>query len=177
MTLEYLAMSFLKWEKRCDFVLLERCPRYTGGRPDVIGISNEREIYEVEIKRTIQDLKANAKKQHVRSHSLNLDNDPRWPKYFWFLVPHTLALQAVGMLPDYAGLLRGPTKDEVQCVHIVRKARANKAHQPLNEKEFQWLARVMGNQIIAQKRKIDHLQEQLRNIRTVQNLERPTAVV
>lgn len=84
--LELLAMRWLRWEKRCIIVLTERSPRAQScGEPDVLGITKDRYMYEIEVKRTISDFRADSDKP---SRKFRDDGwrAPKLPKQFYYLV-------------------------------------------------------------------------------------------
>ncbi len=78
MTLEYHALAWLRFEKRCPIVMLERGISYIS-RPDALGITTARYMVEIEIKRSLADFTKNNDKRIVRlrENCLNL-----WPRYF-----------------------------------------------------------------------------------------------
>lgn len=153
-SLESYGLRWLRFEKRCRVALFERSPRPMCGQPDVLGITDNRYLLEIEVKRSLSDFRANEKKFHILNRELYL---PRWPKRFWFLVPPELAERVRPMLPDYAGLLRGPTSDEVQQLVCVQQAPVNKASEPLTTKEMVRLAQCMANQILSNQDVIDSI--------------------
>lgn len=145
-----MALHWLRWEKRCHAALFQRCPRRLLGLPDVLGITDAKYLLEVEIKRSVSDFRANAKKPHIAlrdaPHATDTDR-ARWPKQFWYLVPHNLVDVIAPEVPDWAGLLSGPKPDAMQCVNSVIKAPSNKASLPLNDDEMWRLYHCMANQI------------------------------
>lgn len=160
MTLELYAMRWRRWEKRCPVALCERSPRMgISCRPDILGITQNRYLLEIEIKRTFADFMANAKKPHVQNRPFFLD---RWPKNFWFLVPHDLVAKVEPHLPKWAGLLCAPKSTQVQQLISVRKAPSNNDSLRLTTREMVSLAHCMANQCLAKEEKIVELQRKLR---------------
>jgi len=106
MTLEALALRYLRFERRCMLVALER--GICLGEPDAFGITPARYAIEIEIKRSMADFRANERKHHVRSREWRLSE---WPKEFFFLVPSVLMEKAKSILPPYAGLLHAGEVD------------------------------------------------------------------
>jgi len=150
--LEYMAMHWLRYEKRCSVVITGRSPRCDHGLPDVLGITQNRYLLEIEIKRSLSDFRANGRKPFIaeRDAMFKLEGEvsnEKWPRNFWYLVPHELADKIKPLLPPWAGLLRGPTEGEVQSVWSVVTAPQNKASKPLDQQEFERLAHCMSNQI------------------------------
>ncbi|TXH59336.1 MAG: hypothetical protein E6Q97_00135 [Desulfurellales bacterium] len=145
MSLEVQVMAWLRFEKRCPLVLFERTPRFcVGGRPDVIGVTKDRYLVEVEIKRTLSDFKANQKKRHVLIRHLKLE---AWPKQFYFMVPHTLVEKVKPLLPDYAGLLFCPDGGGYMNVEVA--AKLNRASRRLSIIEARRLVELQSNQLWA----------------------------
>lgn len=163
MTLEIMAMNFLRFEKRCRVALFERTPRYGHGQPDVIGITTSRHVLEIEIKRSFSDFRANDKKPHIAAHNsrFQLDGEcqlsPRWPKQFWYLVPCELTKKVEPWVPQWAGLMRGPGRNEPQGVMVVKKAPVNKSSARLTTREMVELAHCMANQILSDANRIQSL--------------------
>lgn len=154
MTLELLAIRWLRFEKRCRVAMVERSPRLWNGRPDVLAITKSGHLLEIEIKRSIQDFRANADKPHIRRRSIAgngflAGEDDMAPQYFWYLVPPELVKKAEAELPPWAGLLRGPGEDEIQSLHSVVKAPKNKASKRLTIREKVNLGQCMANQILS----------------------------
>ncbi len=144
MTLEARAFAWLRFEKRCPIVLWERSPRYCG-RPDVVGVTKDRYLVEIEIKRTVGDFRANADKWHVRTRNLSL---PKWPRLFWFAVPRKLVEKVSAELPEYAGLL---TADELDAgfLEVVKRPTANTQSRRLSIKEAIRCVECQSNQLWA----------------------------
>jgi len=149
MNLELMAMRWLRWEKRCVIVLTERSPRKDYcGQPDVLGVTKDRYLYEIEVKRSLSDFRADADKPSRR----NRDWDkwqPKFPKQFYYLVPNALAHKVNGELPDWAGLMRGPASGEVPVVQVVKPSPIWKPSIRLSPKECAYLVLKMSNQILS----------------------------
>lgn len=141
-SLEFLGLEFLRFEKGCPVALWERSPRYMIGQPDVLGVNKARFLYEIEIKRSVSDFRADAKKPHRKFRI-----DEHAPRLFWYLVPHHLVDSVSYLVPEWAGLLRGPTDSEVQQVWSVKKSPQNAASKRLTTKECVSMAHCMANQI------------------------------
>lgn len=148
--LEYYAARWLKWDKDCSIVMTERSPRTMAGQPDVFGVTKARYTLEIEVKRSVSDFRANAKKYHIVNRC---STDPevaarfaaRAPKQFWFMVPPNLVSKAELELPEYAGLL---TLNGVE-VSVIKRAPSNNASERLSLKECARLMQCAGNMIIA----------------------------
>lgn len=156
--LELFALEWLRFEKRCPVALFERSPRPFHGRPDVLGITKDRYLVEIEIKRSISDFKANERKDHVLTRECHV---AKWPLFFWFLVPSDIADKAMGLLPEYAGLLRAPRADECQQISCIVKAPKNNASERLTTREMMELGHCMANQIYSNHKVIWHQRFQI----------------
>lgn len=149
--LEYHAARWLKWEKRCQLVMTERSPRcWFAGEPDVIGVNPSRFIFEIEVKRSMSDFRANQNKRHMQNR---FSNDPetaarytaKAPKQFWFLVPPKLVQKVEPELPDFAGLM---TLHGSQ-IQVIRKSPVNNKSEKLTLMECAKLMQCAGNMIIS----------------------------
>lgn len=155
--LEYRAARWLKFEKRCTLVMCERSPRtWWAGEPDVIGINPSRFLFEIEVKRTMADFRANQKKRHMQNRfSLEMEIAKQYsrkaPKHFWFLVPEKLADKALAEVPDFAGLMIPKGGYELT---VVKKSPANNDSEKLSLLECGKLLQCAGNQIISMMAKV-----------------------
>lgn len=149
MTLEYMAMAWLRFEKNCPVALFERTPRSGHGEPDVLGITRARYLLEVEIKRSVSDFRANANKYFHRCREVDGD-DSMYPSMYWFLTPSELTEKVLPLVPRWAGLLRG----DQSGIKIVKDAPRNLKSKRLTTKECVALASRMANQIYSMARRI-----------------------
>jgi hypothetical protein len=101
--LELMAMRWLWLDRNCHYVLRELSPRYSLGKPDVLGVTKDRYLTEIEIKRSVSDFRSDSRKWCRRNRDLNLKS---MPKQFYYLMPSTLADKLVSEIPDWAGLVR-----------------------------------------------------------------------
>lgn len=162
MNLELMAIEFLRFDKRCRVALRERSPRFGTGHPDVLGITQNRYLYEIEVKRSLSDFKANANKRHVIHRDQFIAD---WPKLFWYLAPHDLARKLMPLLPPWAGLLSGPTPDGQQTLISLVKATTNKQSTRLTTGECVRLAHCMANHIYSAEKKIHRLTRRIVEMR------------
>lgn len=154
--LEYMAMWWLRFEKRCPVALTERTPRPMAGRPDVLGVTKAGYILEIEIKRSLLDFRANARKHHIRNREDiikkgSFGNSPwyslkTFPRQFWFLVPSSLVEVVQPELPKWAGLLT----DHDRRLKCIAKAPVNEEATKLPPKGMIKLGNCMANQIWSQ---------------------------
>lgn len=152
MKLETRAFAWLRFEKRCPIVLWERTPRPCG-IPDVLGITKDRYLVEIEIKRSIGDFRVNEHKPHVRSRELIL---PRWPRLFWFAVPRGLVEKVSAELPLYAGLLTADDSDS-GTLEVVKAAQANKDSRRVTLKEAVRAVECQTNQLWSAIKKLERI--------------------
>ena len=83
-TIEASAVEWLRYERYCALIALERAPTYGWvGRPDIVGVTKKRTIIEIEVKRTVADFRANAGK---RCFSFRQRAVGGIPEQFYFLV-------------------------------------------------------------------------------------------
>ena len=148
-SLEYMALYWLRFEKRCHVALFERSPREQfNGRPDVIGVTRQGFLMEIEIKRSVKDFKADRLKPHVAGRDIaDHPHWNKWPRWFWYLVPKDICDEVTPLVPSWAGLLRGPSNDEAQGLFSIVPAIQNHQSAKLTPKECVRLARCMANQI------------------------------
>jgi hypothetical protein len=150
MRLETRALHWLMYTRDCLFALRERSPRHCCGEPDALGVTRGRYLIEVEIKRTMSDFRANAKKWHVAGRDWHLNLAPR---EFWFLLPAALVAKAATELPPFAGLL-SDDGGKSYCREVVA-APKNTESKRLSVKECVKLARCLGNNLMAAEKRCD----------------------
>lgn len=83
MDLKRSAVNFLLYEKQCDIVSFERGINDYWGRPDILGVTRDRKLIEIEIKESFSDFKANFDKLIIKKYQ---ENPEHAPHYFYFLV-------------------------------------------------------------------------------------------
>lgn len=157
MRLEYIALRWLLYEKKCHAALYERSPcSCLWSRPDVLGVTKARFLIEVEVKRSLSDFKANSKKHHVRNRE---DYLHRWPKQFYYFVPEALALKVQPLVPDWAGL----AKSNGVTFEVVKVAPDNNLSRRLNVKECAQLFRCQSNQLAAAESNLERMRQSFRD--------------
>jgi hypothetical protein len=130
-TLRAGALSWLRYKRQCDIVCVERTAVCEGlHRPDILGVTRRRYQIEIEIKRTLDDFRSNAKKLIFATG---------WrPRQFYFLVPPSLVEKVLPELPDGDGLMT--MSDHwlygVRCVKVVRGAKTNRESKPLTVRQM-----------------------------------------
>jgi hypothetical protein len=158
LNLKFLAFNFLRFEKACAVALEERTPRGCNGQPDVLGVTKHRYLLEIEVKHSVSDFKANAKKtfhavRDGKYPECEWFNSSKFPKQFWFLVPAELAEKCLPITPAWAGLMRNTIVGERGYVVVIKDAPINAASKRLTTKECVKLANCMANQILAHVRR------------------------
>lgn len=96
--LETAGCAWLRYERQCKLVCTERSVFQDPYRPDILGVTVGRRLIEIEVKRSVSDFNANAKKTH---------NDLKYLSQFYFLVPPRMVPKvrdAIILMPD-CGLL------------------------------------------------------------------------
>lgn len=109
-------IGWLRYNRRCPLVCFERSPLGSSYpyRPDIIGVTRERCVIEVEIKQTLSDFRANAKKRVIQLGRCV-------PRQFYFAVPTAMVERVKPELPEHAGLLTLGLEDaqwgpQIKCV-------------------------------------------------------------
>jgi hypothetical protein len=141
--LKLAGMRWLAYEKRCQAVVCERNVRRCLGDPDILGVTKDRYMTEIEIKVSMSDFRRNPCKRHIMSREHNLQF---WPKYFYYMVPQKMVEAVLAALPPYAGLL---TADSFCRPVLVVKAEANTKSKKLSLLECAKLLRCQTNHVIA----------------------------
>jgi hypothetical protein len=144
MNLELMAMRWLWLEKNCHYVLEQRTPRYQIGLPDVLGVTKDRYLVEIETKRTASDFRADFKKRHRAARDFYISKQPR---QFYYLMPRELAKKLKDEIPAWAGLMQN--HDNEFSVEIVKIAPVNKASERLSIRECVKMARCMTNHMMS----------------------------
>lgn len=106
-TVRYAVACWLRYAKQCHVVAFERGGHGWGwDRPDVFAVNTTRETYDVEIKMSYSDFKADQKK--TKFNPLFASAGRERPTWFYYAAPMKLAekiMAAHPLLPGGAGLL------------------------------------------------------------------------
>lgn len=152
MNLELMAMKWLRFERRCPIVIRERSPRSCIGRPDVLGVTASRYLIEIEIKRSVSDFHADARKSH-RTPSWMDSFKVKLPKLFYYLVPEEIRETVERRLNGHAGLLYA-----LNCsVFVARSAPVNRDSKRLSLIECGRLVHLMANHIISAENSLESI--------------------
>lgn len=142
MSLEKSAVYWLRFKRGACVILLERWPLCARARPDVFGVTRGRQTIEVEIKRTMNDFRANARKFHVA----NRDNVAHQLAHFtYFLVPNSIEEKVMQELPEWAGLLI--VNEHEYDIKVRKRAPMNKMAKKLSLNKICHLGLLMGSQL------------------------------
>jgi hypothetical protein len=141
MNLELMALRWLRWEKKCPMAFCERSPVYGNGEPDVLGITDARYRIEIEIKRSLSDFNADAKKPHRHNRQFNPAIHPR---QFYYLVPSHLSEKVRPLLPTWAGLMRGPDYNSYGVAVLIQSP-VNNASRRLTVRECIRMVKMVNN--------------------------------
>ena len=146
MSIEASVAAWLRFERRCKIVLCERTPReWRCGRPDVLGITKDRYTIEVEIKRSVSDFRANARKR-ISEQYWRDTHAKALPKQFYFAMPSELAAKVLSEVPTWAGMLTNGGRGIIS----LKPAEINRQSVRLSIKEMCHVAYLQSNQVYSQ---------------------------
>lgn len=144
--LELFAMRWLRWEKKCVIAICERSPRYGVGEPDCLGITPARYLIEIEVKRSVSDFRADARKHSKINRVAYIKQAP---KQFYYLVACGIVEKVKPIVPEWAGLMRGPTPNDWN-LRVEKVAPINQESKKLSIKECSSLVKCVGNYAMSQ---------------------------
>ncbi len=122
-----------------------------GHELDLIVVTQNRYAWEIEIKISVADLKADLKKKHCHESSKI--------KRFYFAVPTSLKEKALVLIPKNAGLFIVDETDN-RWVHLVKAPAVNHNARKLNDEEIQKLYELAAMRIWSLKETIYRLQKE-----------------
>ncbi len=103
---DYIKMcvaNYFRYARQCPVVAVEYWAREDGGvQPDVLVLDKANRPIEIEVKVSVSDFRADAKKHIWRLR----DSGHRWPWQFWYAVPVEIEDKVKPLLRDGCGLLR-----------------------------------------------------------------------
>lgn len=159
MNLELMAMRWLRFEKRCALILCERSPRaWSCGKPDVLGVTDARYLYEIEVKRSLSDFRADAKKTCRVNRHIHIEKQP---KQFYYLMPAAIAEKAQVEIPNWAGLM-APGSRFYGALEVLKPAPVNKESRRLSLKECVHIAKLLSNFAITARESTESVMSQWR---------------
>jgi hypothetical protein len=116
------AAAYLRYRRRCPLISFERASGDTlRGRPDVLGLTKERQWVEIEIKTSVSDLRADMKKRKWLLGMMSY-------RQFYYLMQPEIVGVAKKEVPDGRGIMT-LAKTQVYGLHeimIVKKAAINR---------------------------------------------------
>lgn len=159
-TIRYAVACWLRYGKQCSLVSFERGGMgWAWGYPDIFAVTESRKTYDVEIKMSFSDFKADAKKAKFRPELQNInDGKPTW---FYYACDEALGEKILPLLPDGAGLLVVTGFQEIgqDGVRVVKSARANKGKKPSLNQMVTWVKDQSGT-FCGMAKQISQLMEQ-----------------
>ncbi len=163
-SLETFAMEWLRYTAGCVLLVNQRSLTWQhSGVPDCVGVKRSRHLIEVEVKRSLQDFKANALKRHVVYRERGLKHfEKHAARQFYFIVPFKLVAKVQPLLPAWAGLLSAPNSFQEQEAHVIVKAPVNDMAERMSLIDCVRASSLQTNMVLSQHRKIDELRERLR---------------
>lgn len=144
------ACEFLRYEQGCYLLAWERSPweRSWHHKPDLMGVERGRRVLEIEIKRSVADFKADAKKRIWDYRKMGY----AVPFKFWYLVPPELVEHILPMVPDGLGLLTvGPrmSRGGNSEIIVASNAKANRKASALRLKDLVHMARDQSGTLVS----------------------------
>lgn len=139
MNLELAAMRWLWLERNCHYIVEQRSPRYRIGSPDVLGVTKDRYLIEIEVKRSASDFRADFQKRHRVNRDVNITE---MPKQFYYLMPKVLAEKLLSKVPEWAGLMY--SESGYTCT-VLKTAPVNRLSKKLSLVECVKMCRCMVN--------------------------------
>jgi hypothetical protein len=139
-------LHYLRYQRQCPLVWTQRSPWNRGDhRPDVVAITRDRRVIEIEVKLSRSDFAANDGK-HCMSHGAR---PPVWEKckQFWFAVPMEVAPEVAAIVPDYAGLLGVP--ESPWDVRVLVRAPSRRNAPRLSARDMVRVARHLSGTIVS----------------------------
>lgn len=141
--IKHKCLVWLRLDKRCPFIATEA----GAFNADALGC-NEKDLIEIEVKISVEDLKADLRKEKHRTY-----NDPNvlshrrewWPTHFYYAVTPDLVEKAQEILErnqlNNYGLINGET------FQVIKPAKRLHKKQPCDSVKFK-LALRMGSELI-----------------------------
>ena len=133
-------MRWLWLEKKCHYLIEQRAPRFWLGSPDILGVTAQRFLIEVEVKRSVVDFKRDADKRHRRNRERFLEDQA---KLFYYMMPAEIADKVFHDIPEWAGVLI-PDANQHQA-QVMKPSPVNNKSRRLSLKECAKMCRYMTN--------------------------------
>ena len=128
---------YFRYKRQCKLIATERSIRRSGWyRPDILVVTKDRRLIEVEVKTSIVDFKADAKK-HI--WKMRDRGGAEMPYQFYYAVPANLADKVKPLLRSDCGLIRVEDfykQDWANNVRVIKNAPINKQSKRLSLQEL-----------------------------------------
>lgn len=102
--------AWLRYKKQAPVVAFER--GIGAGIPDVMAITKDRFLLEVEIKISMADFRRDKAKDKWRWRSFNRDS-ARDPAYFYYAVPREMVEKIRALIPEGTGIITMPNPETI----------------------------------------------------------------
>lgn len=146
--------NFLLYEKKCDIISMERGLYDYLGRPDLLGVTRDRKLIEVEIKRSFSDFKANFEKRIIERYR---DNPRIAPHYFYFLITNDIEEKVMAFSREEKHTGYGILVEDRKYIRAnnIRKAVQNKEARKLSVKEMITMVRNQSKTLLEEWKRVD----------------------
>jgi len=138
---EYIKLciaQYFRYNRQCKLITLERSvPRLGWYCPDILIVNKDRKIIEVEVKISLADFKADAKKRIWKTRDTG---KVKMPHQFYYGIPAELEEKIKPIMRKDCGLIRIGDKKEWQhyggAVSVAKTAPVNKESKRLTAREL-----------------------------------------
>jgi hypothetical protein len=125
----------MRYDRQFPVVAFEcDLPHFGSSPADVLGVTADRFLMEVEVKVALSDFRADAKKFKWATRRAYPENSPR---FFYYAVPKEMREKVEGLLPEGAGLMvvgsGGSLPQDDVCVVVKAKANTSSKRIPLRD--------------------------------------------
>ena len=144
MNLELCAMWWCWIEKKCHYIIEQRAPRFWLGSPDILGVTKQRFLIEIEVKRSAADFRKDADKRHRKNRDRFIEDQA---KQFYYMMPRELAEKLRPEIPEWAGLMCPDYGG--QSATVLKVAPVNSKSKRLSLKECAKMCRYMTNHMMS----------------------------
>jgi len=114
---------------------------------DILVVTQSNYAYEIEIKTTISDIKADKKKRKEAHQDKRI-------KELYFAIPYYLKEKAMGLIPERAGVLGVKSSNNKLSVIPIRVAKINTEARKIDDKERMKLGKLSAMRIWNLKKKL-----------------------
>jgi len=130
--------QYFRYQRQCKLVAFERAVHSLGWYvPDILIVNNDRKLIEIEVKVTLADFKADAKKRIWKTRDTG---KVKMPHQFYYGIPAELEEKIKPIMRKDCGLIRIGDKKEWQnygdVVSVAKTAPVNKESKRLTAREL-----------------------------------------